>query len=326
MADNRSDARGALRGEHEHPAFDGKQTSLLPIQSPAYGAASMPPAYGVPSSTPAYGAASVLRASGVQSRAVASRPPSVPRMYSVPPYVPASPASAAVLEAPRGELNRQLQEATLMQQAAHAYDTARYEQALSLTTVVTGQHAKLAEMTRAITLGQLARYDECLFAFAVYLADNAEDFRGWTSYADFLSTLDQRDLGVRAYRRALELIEVALERAPTDASLWSQKAHALLGLWLPEEALSAALTGLELNERDALLAQHRGRAHLYLAQLQEAKTWLSRAIALDAHDPYAHFYLAKVLAKLGQQSEADRHVAYVQSVSPHLTSLSRSTF
>jgi Flp pilus assembly protein TadD len=226
---------------------------------------------------------------------------------------------AELVEEVLDELKQQAKEREFMQQAAKAYNTAQFKEALKLCNKIKGEYAQMALMLRGVTQGELAKYKECLTDLATYLESDNDNEMVWNVYGYFLSSLDKKADGEKAYVKAIELIDAKLEQEPNSHDLWSRKAYGLLGLNRAKDALSAARKGLEINDSDALLAQHCGRAHMYLDQWEEAKTWLEKAITLDEYNPYARFYLTKVLTHLGDKAGANVHAAYVKKVSPHLS-------
>jgi tetratricopeptide (TPR) repeat protein len=223
-----------------------------------------------------------------------------------------------LVEAALKEVN-QANEVKLMQGAATAYSKAQFKEALDLCGQIKGDYASMALMLRGVAKGELAMYDECFTDLAEYLKSDGENELVLNVYGYFLCSQNKKTEGEKAYTKAIEILDSKLQEAPENFELWSRKAYGLLGLNRPQEALSAAEKGIELNDKNALLLQHRGCAHMNLDQYKEAMIWLQRSVALDELNPYASFYLSKALTQLGDHENAKQYSNYVKKVSPHLS-------
>lgn len=122
------------------------------------------------------------------------------------------------------------------------------------------------------------------------------------------------DIG-ELHRRELDAVkaEAAFARAvalrPNDAVAHRERGRAQLQLERPDAALVELAAALLADPDDYLSYLTIGQIHLDAGRHAQAATLLTRAIAIDAEKPEAHYALASVLARSGRGDEAKTHLA-----------------
>jgi tetratricopeptide (TPR) repeat protein len=161
------------------------------------------------------------------------------------------------------------------------------------------------------------------------------------------------------YPGALEAYQQALEAAPDCHDARLRKAQALLFLKRPREALNDLETLWQINSADpevglALvqcwlglarmeeagnlldelvqknpkefpLLLEKGRLALEQGQLEQAESWLRRAVERMPRDQQAHYHLSLALARLGKKKEAEQFRARLKEIEADLELMSQLT-
>jgi len=99
---------------------------------------------------------------------------------------------------------------------------------------------------------------------------------------------------------AIQLLNMALERNPGDASSLGARAVAQSMLGEYERAVQDATAALEQSPDDTAVLDARASALLQLGRLAEAKVDVDRSIALNPRSPYAYKTRARIREKNGE--------------------------
>jgi Flp pilus assembly protein TadD len=154
-----------------------------------------------------------------------------------------------------------------------------------------------------LILESLGRRDEALASFqqALDLAPDNEVYR-----LSFQTTADQ----IASRPTSGEA------PSPRDVEATLAAAAAALQRDDSEESIQLSSAALEHAPDDARLWRALGASHFRRGEYGKAQVVLAKAVSLDTSDPLSYFLLGATLRRLGQASEAERHLAVAAEIDP----------
>jgi protein O-GlcNAc transferase len=165
-----------------------------------------------------------------------------------------------------------------------------------------------ARHVEGLILEMLGRTDEALASFqqAVDGDPNNELYRlsFETSAEAIASTAEQPRPQLASYASTHD-IETTL-----------QAATAALERNAPEESIRLLSAALKDAPDDVRLLRTLGASHYRRGEYGRAQVVLAKAVSLDATDPLSYFLLGATLRRMGQTTDADRHLATAAKLDP----------
>jgi tetratricopeptide (TPR) repeat protein len=118
------------------------------------------------------------------------------------------------------------------------------------------------------------------------------------------------------FRKAVDVIDRALQLAPAKAEYWAQRGRCLLGLQRPREAFEAARNALELEPRDAPTLDTIGVVMTRAGAHAEAIAPFRRAVARDAANAAYRYNLGASLQFVGELEAAEAEYRHALRLDP----------
>lgn len=103
---------------------------------------------------------------------------------------------------------------------------------------------------------------------------------------------------------ALQQLQQALRRDPSDPALHYELGTLQLNQGMPAEAMASFGRALELAPGHPQVLMQLGNAAAALGQYQEAVAWFQQSLRADARESATHFNLGNALRELGQPEQA----------------------
>jgi len=226
---------------------------------------------------------------------------------------PAAPeaAPAAEVECPRAGDGAEPLDAAF-QGFEHAYDAARYEEALACAREASrlAPDDPMAHLDRATALDALGHTELAQQAYDRALALAPDDPEALRAAADFLVRLGTDDALETAVLHARRARDAAVD-APQGAELAAIEAQAANILGRSAQALQAAESGLAFDVDNAGAALERAVALVELLRFDEARPAIARARSMDPSSARAVWYSGLLAERDGREAEA--HAAFAEA-------------
>ena len=126
---------------------------------------------------------------------------------------------------------------------------------------------------------QQHRYGESAQQYEKALAINANDYRVWINLANAYTWLDKNTDALADFRRALPLLEEAVQLHPQDPNIQSSLGIVYGKLQEPSRAIAHLETAVALAPTDGEVLARMGEAYESLGDRPKALGWLAKAVA-----------------------------------------------
>jgi len=181
-----------------------------------------------------------------------------------------------------------------------------------------------AHHLRGTSLAALGRDAEAQTAYALALAIDPDDPETLRAVADFYIN-GKGERGRDALRLGLELAQRGSRRAlarrkrnpPLAADLAVLEAQALNDLGRSDEALERIDAALHIAAGRGDALHEKGVALFNLSRFADAKTVLTRTLAIQPDDAYTHQMLGLTLEELGENAQADAELHRATELAPN---------
>jgi Flp pilus assembly protein TadD/predicted Zn-dependent protease with MMP-like domain len=265
--------------------------------------------------TPQIAAAPVQKTAAVggPSASVAKPPDASPEAKRPGPRPPSAPC----IDVPGG---RGASLPDLLEQAAHAFEKGRYEDALECAREANriDENSVAAHHFRGAALAELGHIEEARTAYARALALDPDDPEVLRSVADLhvrrLGSRDDLELALQYVRRALPRAQRGKDK-PLLKELYLLQAMALDDLGRPSDALAASNRSLEYDAKDREARREKAVALFELCHFDQAKAELSK-LAAEEPDAWAEHYLGLIAERAQDDVAAAEHFARAQKLDP----------
>ncbi len=174
-------------------------------------------------------------------------------------------------------------------------------------------------MVKANELLQNGSFEEASLAYEKALQIDPNNATIWHRQAFLLTTIGKENESIRAYERALSLLNESLAKNPQDAESWNMKGLVLMSLGRPGEGYQARLKALDLFnqtiEKDTLNASawlSKAEILAFMGQNEEALKAYDKVIELEPGEYGVMNRKAEFLTILGRHNESI--VAYDQAI------------
>ena len=180
-----------------------------------------------------------------------------------------------------------------------------------------------AHHLRGASLAALGRDTEAQVAYSLALALDPDDPETLRAVADFYIN-GKGERGRDALRLGLELAQRGSRRAqarrrrnaPLSADLAVLEAQALNDLGRSDEALGRIDAALRFAPGRGDALHEKGVALFDLSRFGEARTTLTKALAIQPDDAYTHQMMGLTLEQLGETAAADAELARARELAP----------
>lgn len=159
---------------------------------------------------------------------------------------------------------------------------------------------------------QQSRYAEAAPLFEQILERDPANYRAHDNLALCYEALNQDDLALRHYIRALDLVH---KDHPEYDWVYGNLANFFLRRDENEKAFQSGAEAARRNPNSARNFFLTGKALFKLEKYPQSARWLEQATKLDPSYPEPRYVLAQVYRKLGRAAEADRELAVFRELS-----------
>ncbi|MFN0253581.1 MAG: metallopeptidase family protein [Kofleriaceae bacterium] len=180
-----------------------------------------------------------------------------------------------------------------------------------------------AHHLRGAALAALGRDSDAQIAYSLALALDPDDPETLRAVADFYINgkgerrRDSLRLGLELAQRGSRRAQARRRRnAPLSADLAVLEAQALNDLGRSDEALGRVEAALRFAPGRGDALHEKGVALFDLSRFAEARTTLTKALAIQPNDAYTHQMMCLTLEQLGETARADAALARARELAP----------
>lgn len=158
---------------------------------------------------------------------------------------------------------------------------------------------------------QQNRFDDAISAFRAVLSIDPEHVKAADNLGLALEGKGDRESAAEAYRNAIEIeqkINNGYERPWLNLGRLLRERNDL------KDAIPALRKAVEINSSSADALLELGKAEISASDLQQARKDLERSIELDANSIPAHYSLARLYKKIGEEGLAAKEFALTEKL------------
>lgn len=152
---------------------------------------------------------------------------------------------------------------------------------------------------------QQSRYPEAAAEFGKVIEADPKSYRALDNLALCYEALNQDDLALKTYFRALDLV---YKDHPEYDWVYANLANFFLGRGQNEKAFQLAAEAAKRNPKSARNFFLTGKALSKLDKTEQSVRWLQQAERLDPDYPEPRYLLAQIYRKQGKTEDADREL------------------